>query len=82
MSQTLQQKFKVEDQDIHLDINLVDGARFVSYEFSSPEPMHPVTIAMSMLCIAETIFIDNKMAMSEVLNIRKMDEVNKDTKLQ
>lgn len=81
MSDKVKQKYIVEGQEISLNISLVDGAKFVSYEFSSPNPMHPMTLAVAMLRIVQSICIDNKVDVRDLLDIPKTENVSTAKKL-
>lgn len=66
MSDQVKQKILVEGQDVYLTTNFVEGGKFVSYEFSSAEPLHPLIVAAAMLRIVDAICVDNKIEMRDL----------------
>lgn len=67
------QKYVVDAQEVFVDISIVDGAAYVSYEFSSTKPLHPITIANTMLRIVEKLCVDSGVDMLGLLGIPKME---------
>lgn len=64
----------IQGQSIRLDTSMQDlAAKHLRYEFISPEEIHPMTIGIAMLCIAQSIFIDQGHDILEALGIHKMD---------
>lgn len=64
----------IQGQSVRLDVSLENNsAKNLKYEFISPEEMHPMTVGIAMLCIAQSIFIDQGHDILEALGIHKLD---------
>ena len=71
---TCSQDMLIQGQRVRVDTTIKDfSAKQVSYDFVSPQDMHPMTVGIAMLCIVQSIFIDQGHDILEALGVPNPD---------